>query len=140
MSQTFALESFDDFLQLAQAQTEPQRLLFVFTRRELPEGYTEAMKRRFEAGQGGHLAPVVCVDKAPQDLTSFRQLATESEDMVERWDVIFVAALPGQNGQYPIEDDTNKALDGMVESVRQGSISNYLAFDNQGTPLLLDGG
>lgn len=140
MTQTFALESFDDFLQLAQGQTEPQRLLFVFTRRELPEGYTDEMKRRFEAGQGGHLAPVVCVDKAPQDLTNFKQLATESEDMVEHWDVIFVAALPGKNGQYPIEDDTNKALDGMVENVRQGSISGYLAFDNQGTPLLLDGG
>ncbi len=140
MTETFTLDSFDDFLHLARQQSEPQRLLFVLTRRELPEGYTEAMKRRFDAGEGGHLAPAACVDKAPQDVDSFAQLARESEDMVQDWDVLFVAALPGQNGQYPHEDDTHKALNNMVESVRQGRISNYLAFDNQGTPLMLDGG
>lgn len=140
MTQTIQLESFDDFLALAAQQPEPQRLLFVFTQRELPEGFTAEMKRRFDAGEGGHLAPVVCVDKAPQDISSFQQLNRESQDSVQHWDVLFVAALPGQNDQYPHDDDTHKALNNMVESVRQGSISNYLAFDGAGIPLMLDGG
>jgi hypothetical protein len=60
--------------------------------------------------------------------------------MVPQWDVLFVAALPGHSGQWPSEDQTNKALEQMVENVRHGQISGYLAFDDTGEPLVLDGG
>jgi len=137
---TFTLDTFDDFLVMARQQSEPQRLLFVFTQRELPDGSTAAMKRQYEAGYGGHLAPVVCVDKAPEELQDFAALARESQETVPAWDVVFAAALPGLAGQWPTEDATNKALENMVEQVRQGSISGYLTFNQLGETLVLDGG
>jgi len=36
------ISNFPDLLNAARQQPEPQRLLFVFTQSELPEGYTEA--------------------------------------------------------------------------------------------------
>lgn len=140
MTDTFTLDSFDDFLAAARDQPEPQRLLFVFTRRELPDGSTAAMQRAFEAGHGGHLAPVVCVDKAPEELRDFVTLARESQETIPTWDVLFVAALTGFAGQWPTEDSTHKALENMVEMVRQGRISEYLAFNQEGETLVLDGG
>ena len=140
MNDTATLYTFDSFLGVAREQPEPQRLLFVFTRRELPDGSTAAMQRDFEAGHGGHLAPVVCVDKAPEDLQDFATLASESQETIAAWDVLFVAALPGLGGQWPTEDSTYKALENMVEMVRQGSISRYLAFNQQGETLVLKGG
>ena len=68
------IESYQDLIQAAQAQTEPQRLLFVFAKAELPNGYTEQQKQNFEQGQGGALEPVLCVDKLPQDVADFQQL------------------------------------------------------------------
>lgn len=60
--------------------------------------------------------------------------------MVQPWAVLFVAVLPGQLRQRPTEAETDKALKQMVENVRQGKISGYLAFDESGDPLVLDGG
>lgn len=140
MTQMIQIDSFDDLLVLARQQYEPQQLLFVFTQRELPEGYTAEMKRRFDAGDGGHLAPIVCVNKKVTDLTGFDELSREAREMVQQWDVVFVAILPGMNNQWPTEEETDKALEQMVENVRQGKISDYLAFGIAGDPLVLDGG
>lgn len=37
------IESYADLIREANAQTEPQRLMFVFAKAELPKGYTEEM-------------------------------------------------------------------------------------------------
>lgn len=140
MTQMIQIENFDDLLALAGQQQGPQQLLFVFTRRELPEGYTEEMKRRFDAGVGGHLAPAVCVSKRVGEFTGFGQIKREAHEMVQQWSVMFVAVLPGQNNQWPTEVDVDKALEQMVENVRQGKVSGYLAFDESGDPLILEGG
>jgi hypothetical protein len=70
------ITNFDDLLQAAAMQHEPQRLLFVFAGKELPDDATLAQRVRFEAGQGGALVPLMCVDKAPQELASFAALVT----------------------------------------------------------------
>ena len=51
------ITSYADLLNAARQQPEPQRLLFVFTQPELPEGYTEAQIKRFQAGSGGGACP-----------------------------------------------------------------------------------
>ena len=72
------ISSFDDLLQAARMQPEPQRLLFVFAAVELPDDATPAQRARFEAGQGGALVPLMCVDKTPQELASFDVLVAEA--------------------------------------------------------------
>ncbi len=41
------IESYADLIREANAQTEPQRLMFVFAKAELPKGYTEEQQQRF---------------------------------------------------------------------------------------------
>ncbi|CDS53277.1 FIG00933811: hypothetical protein [Polaromonas sp. CG9_12] len=72
------ISTFDDLLQAARAQPDPQRLLFVFAGVELPDDATPAQRERFEAGQGGALVPLMCVDKRPDELASFAALVEEA--------------------------------------------------------------
>lgn len=123
-----AISCFADLLDEARAQPEPQRLLFVFTRAELPDHPSEAQRRRFEQGEGGVLTPVVCVDKAPEALSGMAALVAESRETGVDWDIVFVAALAGSDAQAQAEQHLNR----MVESLKMGNISQFLAFDRQG--------
>lgn len=131
------LKSFDDFLKLARRQSEPQQLLFVFTRNELPEGHTIEQAARFNAGEGGHLAPVACVDKGPDEIAGFSSLAEEANENARDWAVFFVAALPGLVNRKPTPLAIDQAMEQMVETVRIGQVAAYLAFDRSGAPLQL---
>jgi hypothetical protein len=51
---TIKLQSFDDFLLIARQQREPQQLPVVFTRNELPEGYTPGQAAKFHPGASLH--------------------------------------------------------------------------------------
>lgn len=137
MTTALELTSFDDFMSLARRQREPQQLLFVFTRSELPDDHTPEQAARFAAGEGGHLAPVACVDKALQEIAGFDAFASEADAHVDDWSVIFAAALPGIGNRPPTPLAIDQALDRMVETVRIGQVANYLAFDRAGMPLRL---
>jgi hypothetical protein len=54
-------------------------LLFVFLQVALPEDHSDADKARFDAGQGGELQAIMCVDKNLDELTDFADLIKESE-------------------------------------------------------------
>lgn len=127
--------SFDDLLQAARAQPEPQRLLFVFTGVELPEDSTPVQRERFEAGQGGALVPLMCVDKRPEELTSFAALVQESSQFAHNWGLVFAAALPGSVNRAPTTEDAEEPLQRMVESIKQGKTSAFIPFDPQGQPV-----
>jgi hypothetical protein len=126
---------FEQLLQAAAAQTEPQRLLFVFAAAELPDDATPAQRERFAAGQGGALVPLACVDKEPTELASFEALVAESRGASPPWQVVFIAGLPGQGGRAPSAQRVDSALEAMVENVRQGRFRGYLALDPRGEPL-----
>jgi hypothetical protein len=87
---------FQQLLDAAAAQPDPQRLLFVFAAAELPDGATPAQRERFLAGEGGALAPLMCVDKAPGDLADFGALLAESRRAGPPWQVAFAARHPGR--------------------------------------------
>lgn len=127
---------FQQLLSAALAQTQPQRLLFVFAAAELPEDATPEQRRRFEAGQGGALAPLACVDKSPQEMTGWDALVAESRTASGPWQVVFIAALDGQAGLAPAPAAVDSALAAMVENVRQGRFRGYLALDTAGEPLI----
>lgn len=137
-TQRFTMNHFDDFLSLAQQQTEPQRLLLVVAKRELPQGYTHGQQEAFQRGEGGHLAPLAGADKAPAEVASFTALKSEIDTLADTWDAIFVAALPYATSTPPSTSDLDKAIDRMIQAIRDGRISQYLVFDPQGEPLILE--
>src|SRR3546814_2117336 len=93
-----SLANFRDLLDAARRQSEPQRLLFVFARVELPEHATEEQRLRHERREGGTISPCLCVDKAPSEIASFEALATESATTGQDWDIVFVGSLSGRAG------------------------------------------
>ena len=126
---------FELLLQAAAAQPEPQRLLFVFARAELPADATPAQRARYEAGLGGAPSPLACVDKGVPDLSTFEALVTESRQASPPWQVVFIAGLGGSAGQAPSPQLVDSALQTMVENVRAGHLRGYLALGPSGEPL-----
>lgn len=134
------ISSFDDLLQAARMQPEPQRLLFVFAAVELPDDATPAQRARFEAGQGGALVPLMCVDKTPQELPSFAALVEEARQFTapgHDWAMVFAAAMSGTLNKAPTSADAEAPLQKMVEAIRQGQIGAYIPFDVEGCAVRL---
>lgn len=126
---------FEQLLQAAAAQTEPQRLLFVFAAAELPPDATAAERERFDAGEGGTLTPLMCVDKSPDELAGFDALVAESREAGPPWQVVFAAGLSGRDGRPPSDDQVELALRSMVERVRGGFVGGLLALAPDGEAL-----
>jgi hypothetical protein len=129
------IASFDDLLRSARQHPQAQRLLFVFTTAELPEDATPEQRARFQSGQGGTLTPLMCVDKSPDELTSFDALREESRQAGPAWDIVFVAALSGSAGRIPSPSDAEAPLQRMVESIKSGRIGGFRPFDVHGQPV-----
>jgi hypothetical protein len=129
------ITTFDDLLCAARAQPRPQRLLFVFTTAVLPDAPTAAQRAAFEAGEGGALEPLMCVDKSPDELTSFDALVEESQAFGRTWQVVFAAAMDATD-----ERATDAAIERLVSTVREGRLGGLLPLDRRGRVLALDGG
>jgi len=126
------ISRFDDLLQAARAQAEPQRLLFVFAGVELPDDATPAQRARFERGEGGALVPQMCVDKAPNELASFDALAQEAAQFGQEWALVFTAALSGTLNRAPTSEDAEAPLSRMVDAIKRGAHSGLIPFDRSG--------
>ena len=127
------ISSFDDLLQASRAQPEPQRLLFVFAGVELPDDATSEQRERFDAGQGGALHPLMCVDKRPDELASFATLVEESIQFgPQPWGIVFAAALSGKGKRAPTSEEAEEPLQRMVEAIKRGEHGGYIPFDTQG--------
>ena len=129
------ISSFEDLLSAARAQPEPQRLLFVFANAVLPDDSTPEQRARFEAGEGGALAPLMSVDKAPGELGTFAALVEESRQFGHDWAIVFVACLSGRDGREPTSRDADKPLQRMAELIKAGSFGSFIPFDRQGEPV-----
>jgi len=129
------ISSYEDLLNAARQQSEPQRLLFVFTQPELPDGYTEVQIKRFHEGKGGVLTPKMCTDKSLDELGDFSDLVTESCQTGQDWKIVFVACLEGRGGVMPSSEDAQEPLKKMVEAINNGAVSRYLAYDRDGNQI-----
>lgn len=129
------ISTFDDLLRAARSQPRPQRLLFVFAGAELPDDASPEQRARHAAGEGGALAPLMCVDKAPDELGGFAQLRDESRAFGPEWAIVFVAALDGEAGRAPTSDDAAAPLQRMVDAIKAGSFGNFIPFDRNGDAL-----
>jgi hypothetical protein len=133
-----SISSFDDLLRAARQQPEPQRLLFVFMGAELPDDSTPEQRRRFAAGAGGALVPLMCVDRTPDELTTFATLAEESRTSGPEWTIVFVAGLAGQGGRALTHHEAEEPLQRMVEATKAGSHGGFVPFDRDGRPVLFE--
>ena len=131
------IESFDDLLQAARAQAEPQQLLFVFAGAELPTGANASQRASFDAGEGGELAPLMCVDKPAAEIGNFAALAAEAALAGPPWAIVFTAALSGHGGQLPSAAQADAALQHMVDSIKSGRLDGMLPFNRRGEPVQL---
>jgi len=131
------IASFDDLLQAARMQSQPQQLLFVFAGAELPAGASVAQRAHYEAGEGGELAPLMCVDKAAADLAGFDALCTEAARAGPPWAIVFTAALSGRGGKPPSGADIDAALQHMVDAIKAGRLEGMLPFNRAGEPVHL---
>jgi hypothetical protein len=132
------ISNFDDLLRAARAQPGPQRLLFVFANAVLPGDSTPEQRARFDAGQGGALAPLMSVDKTPEDLSTFSALVEESRHFGPDWAIVFVASLPGRDGRAPTSEEADQSLQRMIASIKNGAFGAFIPFDRQGQPILFN--
>src|SRR5574337_1819963 len=118
MSQSTEINSFDDLLRAARAHPERHRLLLVFVAAELPDEATPEQRARFAQGEGGALVPLMCVDKAPQELDDFEALLQESRQLEapgQSWQLVFTAALAGTLDRAPTDAQVEQVLQRMVQ-------------------------
>ncbi len=134
------LADFEALLQAARQQDEPQRLLFVFARKQLDQYATAEQRERFERGEGGHLQPCLCVDKVPDEVASFAALSAESERTGLHWDIVFVGCLPGRGGKAADSDETDRTLHFMVNAIIEGRVDEFAAFNRAGHALRIVSG
>jgi hypothetical protein len=132
------IASFDDLLQVARQQPEPQRLLFVFAGAELPDDSSAAQRAQFLMGEGGALVPLMCVDKTPQEINSFADLVKESLEFGKPWTIVFAAAMSSNDGTQPSSEAAEKPLQKMVEAIKAGKLGSYIPFDREGHPVALN--
>ena len=126
------ISSYEDLLNAANMQSKPQRMLFVFTKAELPGEATSDQQAEFKARKGGALMPVLCVDKLASNRVSFASLDEESRHTGKDWDIVFVACMDGKSDDATESEEAEEPLKEMVKSIQVGSIGNYLAFNRGG--------
>jgi hypothetical protein len=131
------MSHFDHLLAAARQQADAQRLLLVFAAASLPANATAEQRARFEAGESGELAPLMCVDKDPSDLKDFAALQAEAQAMGQDWALVFAAAMPGKGTQAPAATQVDAALKRMVEAVKSGNLAGMIPFDRQGEAVQL---
>ena len=130
------ITNFDDLMAASHMQTDPQRLLFVFAGAELPDDCTPEQRAGFDAGEGGALVPLMCVDKSPFEINNFKTLADEASSLAQHWRIVFVAAISATRGQTPTSLDAEIPLQRMEEEIRQGNFGSFMPFDREGHPVL----
>lgn len=130
------ISSFDDLIMASQMQTDPQRLLFVFAGVELPDDCTPEQRAGFDAGEGGALVPLMCVDKSPSEIVNFKALVEEASTLAQPWRIVFVAALSGAGVVSPNSAEAKIPLQRMEEAIRQGNFANFIPFDRQGQTVM----
>lgn len=132
------IATFDGLLEAMSQEPEPQRLLMVFTVAVLPEGSSEEVRARFEAGEGGALVPCFCIDKATEELADFAALLKETRTLEPEWVIFFTAALSGKGGRAPGSADADQPLERMVAAIRAGRLDGLIAFDRTGEAVKVD--
>ena len=132
LGEPMEINSYQEFIQMAKQQPEPQRLLLVLAKAQMPDQPTEAQKAQFEQQAGGNLEPVLCVDKLPEEIEDFQTLVEESKRTDIDWDIAFISAMDGRGGHPVSSDEATQPLEMMVQQIQAGMIKHFLTVNKQG--------
>jgi len=128
------VSNFQSLITAAKQQSQPQRLLFLFAKAE-----TEDKKQSKQ--QRGTISPLMCVDKLPEELTTFAAFSDEADDISPDWDFMLAVGLSGQNGEAPSSDDAEPFLNQMISNLTAGQdLSQYVIFDREDNPVIIQAG
>jgi hypothetical protein len=117
---------FDELLKAAKKQDQPQRLLFLFAKTEAKK------KKKGKTKITGTIAPLMCVDKLPAEIISFKALESEADSIAPDWDFIITASLSGSEGLAPSSDDADPHLNQMANMLASGEdLSRFMIFDRE---------
>ena len=116
------INNFNDLLNSAKEQTNPQRLLLMFAKAQADD----------EKLKGGLITPTLCIDKLPEEISSFKDLIAEADSVSSEWDFIFVGGLSGQNNAVPSSEEAEPHLTRMTEQLATGEgLAQYLVFNRK---------
>jgi len=124
-------------LNIARQQKEPQIMILVLAKSELPSNHSQSQKNCYINKEGGHLAPIAGVHKLPSDLADFSQFCDEARHIDEKWDAVFVTTLSGINSTLPTQKAIDSAFEKVIHAIRNGLVDQFLIFNRDGTPLQL---
>ena len=126
--------NFQSLVTAAKQQAQPQRLLFLFAKADAEDGKQSDQQR-------GTLSPLMCVDKLPEELTSFADFSDEADSVSPDWDFMLAVGLSGKDGIAPSSEDAEPFLNQMVSNLTSGQdLSRYVIFDRQDNPVLIQAG
>ncbi len=126
------IKLFKDLLQMSLEQEQPQRLLFLFAKADVQN------PKKSKKHQRGTITPVMCVDKLPEELTTFSELVKEADAIEKHWNFVFIASLSGEKGMTPTSNDADPFLNKMTHDIESGNnISRYVVFDRDENPIEL---
>lgn len=121
---------FKDLLEMTQQQDQPQRLLFLFAQPEVKG------KQKSKKNMKGHIEAVMCVDKLPEELSSFTALVSEADGITKDWEFVLIAGLSGQNGSAPSTEDAEPYLNKMSNDLADGQdLGRYVILDRNEKPI-----
>lgn len=128
------VSNFQSLITAAKQQSQPQRLLFLFAKAETEEDMKSNQQR-------GTLAPLMCVDKLPEELSTFADFSDEADSISPDWDFMLAVGLSGQNGKAPSSEDAEPFLNQMVSNLTAGQdLTQYVIFDREDNPVLIQAG
>ena len=123
---------FNELLQMANQQEQPQRMLLLFAKAD------EVKNKKKSKESKGTITPVMCVDKLPEELSSFDNLVYEADSVNKDWDFMIIASLSGENQITPSSEDAEPFLNRMTNDVAAGNdLSRYVIFDRQQNPIVM---
>jgi len=116
-------------IETAKTQDQPQRLLIMLAKSEIEVNDKEE-------GMSGTITPVICVDKTPDEITSFDDFVMEADSINSDWDMMFIACLSGENNKMPTPEEADPILNKMVNDLMSGQdLSRYLVLDRNEEPV-----
>ncbi len=113
------IQHFDDLLR-SRAASRAQQLLFVFAGAELPADASAQQRADFDAGEGGALAPLMCVDKPAAALHGFDGAGRRGRAGRAAVGHRLQRRAVGPRPAPPSAVEIDAALQHMVESIKDG--------------------